>query len=192
MLPFKSQNAIGFRFELSAHRQISLARKKIFRVIDLAALCSRWILCVNRRDAKQFPGAFAIAAGDNGRVYVNEPAFLKEFVDGECQPAAHTKDAAEEIRTRPQMRYLAQEFRRVSLFLQRIGVIRPAHDVDLVRDNFPILSFPLRRDQLATHDNRSARGQMLNGRIVQQRIFRDDLKIAQTRAIVQFDERKIL
>ena len=89
------------------------------------------------------------------------------------------------------MRDLAQEFRRVSLFLQRIGVIRVAHDVDLVRDNFPILSFPLRRDQLAAHDNRSARSQMLNVRIIRQRICRDDLKIAQTRAIVQFDERKI-
>ena len=49
------------------------------------------------------------------------------------------------------MRDLAQELRRVSLFLERISVVRRAHDFDLVRHDFPALSFALRRDQLAAH-----------------------------------------
>src|SRR2546423_14056012 len=90
------------------------------------------------------------------------------------------------------MRDLAEEFRRVAFLLERIALIRRADDFDLVRDNFPRLSFSLRRYEIAPHHNRRSRLQTLDVRIILQPAFRDDLKTAQTRTVVQLDERKIL
>ena len=90
------------------------------------------------------------------------------------------------------MRDLAKKFRRVPFLLERIGIIRRADDLDLVGDQFPFLSFALRGDKRAAHPDRSAGGQLLNVGIIRERIPRDDLEIAQRRAVVQFDERKIL
>ena len=52
---------------------------------------------VDRGDAKQFSRALAIAAGDDRRVDVNETALLEKLVNGKGQPAAHAKNATEEI-----------------------------------------------------------------------------------------------
>ena len=123
---------------------------------------------------------------------INEPALLEELMDGEGEPAAHAKDRAEEIRARAQMRDLAQELRRVPLFLERIRVVRGADDFDFIGHDFPALSFALRSDQRAPNRNGSPGNQTLNLRIIRQRVLRDDLEIAQARAIVQLDEGKIL
>ena len=92
---------------------------------------------------------------------VNEPAVLKELVNGECKPAPHPKDAAEKIRARTQMGDLAEELRRVTLFLEWIGIIGGSNNVDLLRDEFPRLSFTLGSDQRTLHTNGSAGGQSL-------------------------------
>src|SRR5207247_1722244 len=144
-------------FQLAAHGEIGLARKKILRVIDLAVF-SRRIFDVDRGNAKQFARAFAIASGNDRRVDVKEAAVLKKFVNGECEPAPHTKDAAEKIRARPQMRDLAQKFRRVPFLLEGISFIRAADDVDLVRDQFPSLAFAVGSDERASDANGSAGG----------------------------------
>ncbi len=93
---------------------------------------------------------------------VNESTFLKKFVNSEGEPAPDTKNAAEQIRARAQMRDFAQKLRRVPLFLERIGIIRSADDVDPVRDQLPFLSFTLRCHQRAADLNRSAGNQPLN------------------------------
>src|SRR5436190_24028363 len=80
----------------------------------------------------------------------------------------------------------------MAFLLERIALIRRADDFDLVRDNFPRLSFSLRRNEIASHHNRRSRLQTLDVRIILQPAFRDDLKTAQTRSVVQLDERKIL
>src|SRR5437867_13258688 len=85
-----------FRFKLAAHSQKSRARKEILREIDVTVF-SRWIFDVDRRNAKQFSCSFAIAAGDDRCVNVNETALLEKLVNGECQPTAHAKNAAEKI-----------------------------------------------------------------------------------------------
>ena len=90
------------------------------------------------------------------------------------------------------MRDLAEELRSVPLFLERIGVVRGANDFDLIRHNFPALALSLGRDQLALHLNGGARDQMLHGVVVGQRVLRDNLKIAQTGAVVQFNEGEVL
>ena len=56
---------------------------------------------------------------------------------------------------------LTEELRRVTLFLEWIGIIGGSNDVDLVRDEFPLLSFTLGSDQRPAHANGSAGGQSL-------------------------------
>ena len=75
---------------------------------------------IKRSDAEQFAGAFAVAARDDRRVDVNEPAFLEKLVNGEREPAPDAKNRAEQVRPRPQMRNLAEKLRRVSFFLEWI------------------------------------------------------------------------
>src|SRR6266550_74558 len=96
---------------------------------------------------------------------VNETAILKKLVNGEREPTTHTKHATEKIRPWTQVRDLAQKFRRMSLFLQRITVIG------------------------ATDNNRSTSTKPLDFCVIAQRIFlRDDLKIAHRRAVIQLDK----
>ena len=78
----------------------------------------------------------------------------------------------------------------MSFLLERIRIIGSADDRELVRDHFPALSLPLRRDQLASHRNRSTRDQALVLRVIRQRILHDDLQVLQRRAVVQLDEGK--
>ena len=91
------------------------------------------------------------------------------------------------------MRDLAQKFRRVSFFLERITFIRGADDLDASSNEFPFLSLSLRRDQRALNNNRSACAESLDIRVIRQRILLgNDLETAQRRTVIQFDERKIL
>src|SRR5881275_561592 len=90
------------------------------------------------------------------------------------------------------MRDLAEELRRVAFLLEWIGLVGRADDLDFVRDNFPRLTFSLRRNEIALHRNRRSRLQTLDVGIILQPAFGDDLKTAQTRTVVQLDERKIL
>src|SRR5215467_4670952 len=102
---------------------------------------------------------------------VNKTAILKKLVHGKCEPAAHTEYATEKIRPWAQMRDLTQKFRRVPLFLERITFVRTTHNFDISRDEFPFLSFALRRDQHALHNNRSASAEPLDVCIIRQRIL---------------------
>src|SRR6516225_5738408 len=111
---------------------------------------------------------------------INETAILKKLVNGEREPATHTKHATEKIRPWSQMRDLPQEFRRVSLFLERVTFVGAANNFDILRDEFPFLSFALRGDQRALDNDRSAGAESLDLCVIRQCIlFRDDLKIAQ-------------
>ena len=100
-----------------------MAGEKILGVIDLA-IFPRRIFDIDRLNPEQLASAFAVASGDDGRMNVNETALLKKLVNGEREPAAHTKHATEKIRPRTQVRNLAQKFRCVPLFLERITFIR--------------------------------------------------------------------
>src|SRR5215469_6178180 len=111
---------------------------------------------------------------------VNEAAILEKLVNGKREPAAHTKHATKKIRSRTQMDDLTQEFRCVSLFLERITFVGATNNFDVSRNELPFLSFPLRRYQRALHNNRSSSTKSLDVCVIPQRILlRDDLKIAQ-------------
>ena len=83
---------------------------------------------------------------------VNEPVILKKLVNGKREPATHTEHATEKIRPWTQMRDLAQKFRRVPLFLERITFVGATDNFDISRDEFPFLPFALRRDERALNN----------------------------------------
>ena len=104
-------------------------------------------------------------------MHVNEPAILEELMNGEREPAAYTKHTTEKIRPRTQMRDLAQELRRVSLFLERITFIGVTENLDTSSDEFPFLSFALRWNQCSLRNNRSASAEALDLCVIPQRIL---------------------
>src|SRR5438477_5290644 len=108
---------------------------------------------------------------------VNEPVILKKLMNREREPAAHTEHTPEKIRPWTQVRDLAQKFRRVPLFLERITFIGATHNSDISRNELPFLSFSLRRHQLALYNNRSTSAEALDVCVIRQRILlSDDLK----------------
>src|SRR5262249_20723520 len=124
---------------------------------------------------------------------VNETAILKKLVNGEREPAAHTKHATEKVRPRTKMRDLAQKFRRVPFFLELISFIGVTDNLDVSRNQFPFLSFFLRREQRSLHNNRSYTPQAVDMCVFRRgMLLRDAPEIAELRAVVQFDKRKVL
>ena len=84
---------------------------------------------------------------------------------------------------------LAQKFRRMSLFLKRVSFIGGTHNLDISRDEFPFLSFALRRDQGAINNNRSTSAESLDVCVIRKRILPgDDLEISQRGTVIQFDK----
>ena len=85
----------------------------------------------------------------------------------------------------------AEKFRRVPLFLERVGIIRGSNDVDCFRNQFPFLPFALRSDQRTSDSNGCAGVEPLHRCVVRQCALRDDLKIAKGRTVIQLDKREI-
>ncbi len=85
------------RFQLAAHGEICRPGKEILCIIDFALCGSRHVLGVQRCDAKQFSGSFAVAAGNDWGMNINEAALLKKLVNGKSEPASNAKDTAEKI-----------------------------------------------------------------------------------------------
>ncbi len=96
--------------------------KKSWLIIDLAVLAKGRILRVQSGHTEHLSRAFAVAAGDEGRVRVDKAAFVEKFVDGIGSDRTHAEDSAEGVGAGAQMRDAAQELKRVALFLQ--GIIR--------------------------------------------------------------------
>jgi hypothetical protein len=57
--------------------------------VDAALVVARQVMQVERRDAEQFAGAFAVGGGDDRGVHPEELAFVEEAVDGLGDGVAH-------------------------------------------------------------------------------------------------------
>ena len=124
------RQAVGLDVELTGHRQESLAAEEILREVDLAIRRAGKIHQVQRRDAKQLARAFRIRRGDDRRVDPEEAVVMEEAMDRLRDGVANARHRADDVGARPQMRDFAQEFERVRLWLDRIGVgiLDPADD----------------------------------------------------------------
>src|SRR4051794_35040231 len=98
---------------------------------------------IERRHAKEFARAFAVARGDDRGVDVDEIPLLEKLVDREGQPAADAKHGAKEIRARTQVRDFPHEFEGMPFFLERVGGIGLAEHGESRRDYLPLLSLAL-------------------------------------------------
>ena len=89
---------------------------------------------------------------------VVKAALLKELMNGESEAAANTENTTKKIRTRPQMRNLAQKFRSMPFLLQRVCVrIGCTVYFNFIGDNLNRLSLTLGFYQLPVHCNTTTR-----------------------------------
>ena len=148
------------------------------------------VVQVERGDLEHLAGPFAVAGRDDGRVDVEEALFLEEIVDRAADAVAHPGDGAEGVGPRPQVGDGAQELEGMLLLLQRIGFrIGPAVDGHAPRLDFGGLALAGRRlDQPLDAHAASGREPLDFRFVVRQRRLGQHLDVAETRAVVEFQE----
>ena len=184
--------AKAFDVQLAADGQVGLLAEEILAEIDHFLFIPGRVFQVQGGDAEHLPGAFAVAAGDDRRVHVDEVAFLEKTVDGVGQQAAHPEDGHEGIGARPQVGDGAQELEGVALFLQRVIQAGQADHFDRVGFQFEGLPGRRRRHQLARDFQSRTEREFIDFAEIGQVVAIDDLQVLETGAVVQFDESEIL
>ena len=117
---------------------------------------------------------------------------IEIFVDRVSHRVTDTQHGAEGVRARAQVGDLAQEFHRVPLFLQRIGVgVGAAVHFDITRLDFDPLARTLRLDERTRYADAGAGGDSFEQFVVEFVDVDDDLDIMDDRAVVQRDERYV-
>ena len=156
------REAVRLDVELAGHGEERLLAEEITAEVDLAPCVARQVREVERRHAEHLPGAFGVGRRDDRRADPVEAAFVEEPVHRLRQAVADARHRAEQVRARPQVRDLAQEFERMRLGLDRIGfrVLDPADDLDRGGLDLEFLPLALRRGQRAGGDHRAAGRQL--------------------------------
>ncbi len=179
--------------QLAGHGEAGHLAEKVLAEIHSAILGKRGVLGVQRGDAEHLARALAIAAGDQRRMSVDKPALIKELVDGVSCHRTDAEHRCERVGAGPQMGDRPQIFQTVPLFLQRIGRIRRALQLDFIRVDFQWLFGIGGEHHLSGDDNRSAHiifGDFLE--VVDFGILKNHLKILKIRAVVKLDEAELL
>ena len=182
----------GLAVQLSAHGQVRFLAEEVLREIDGAVFSARRGVRVERGHAEHLARAFAVAAGDEGRVHVNEAALLEEAVDRVRRKAADAEDRTEEVRAGPKVRDRPQEFDAVRLRLQRIVRRGCAFDGDLLRVDLERLLRFRRQDEFSFHDEARADVDVLDLVKVRECLVIDHLDGIEGGPVVQHDEAESL
>ena len=143
---FAKGHGHAFGFQLAGHGQRRGLLEEILLIIHFAVFGAGRIFEVQGGDAEHFPGAFAVAAGDQGRVDIHKALFLEKAVNGKGRRRTHPERRAERIGTRAQMGDGAQIFHGVAFFLQGIVGGGSAFHFDFLGMDFKGL-LCLRREQ---------------------------------------------
>ena len=182
----------ALRIELTADGKICTLAEEVLRKIHAAVLFERRILGVEGRYTEHFARTLAVAARDERRVDVYKIPRSEECVYRLSRDAPHSEHGEEGIRSRAEVRYLAQELETVPLFLKRILRRRSrlyayALRLDLIR------LLRVRGDDDGTDDAKTRADVLRHDVFVPVHIsVRDDLRRLEFRAVVQLYERKIL
>ncbi len=144
----RQREAVALDVQLAGYRQVGLLAEEVLFEVDARSPRARRIQRIERADAKQLTGAFAIARGDDRRVDPHEAVAVKVAVHRLRDRVAHARDGAERIRPRAQMRDGAQVLEGVALLRDRIRlrIVDRADQRDARRVNFAILILALRCD----------------------------------------------
>ena len=126
----RKRTGVGLPFQLAAHGEVGFLTKEI--LLGFPSLI--------RGDAEHLAGALAIARSDDGRVDVNEVAFIEETMHRIGKAAAHAEDGAVEVRAGTKVSDGAKKFGRVTFFLKGEIVGRFAHELHHGGANFPALA----------------------------------------------------
>ena len=111
---------IGLDIKLAADGQVDWLAEKVLGVVDFSVLCSGKLLHGKGRHLEHLSCALGVAAGDDGRMYIDKAALLEEFVYREGDQGADTEHSGKGVGADTQMGNGAQVFKAVALFLQRI------------------------------------------------------------------------
>ena len=143
----RQRETVAFDVQLTRHGEIRLLAEEVLLEVDAVA-GPRRVQRVERADAKQLAGAFAVARGDDRRVDPDEAVAVEVAVHRLRDRVAHTGDGAKRIRARAQVRDRAQIFERVTLLRDRIrfGIVDRADQRDARRLNLAVLILALRFD----------------------------------------------
>ena len=126
----RQREAVGLDVELAGNREEGFPAEEVLRIVHAPGRFSGGLQDPAWRP-EQRARAFRIRRGDDRRVHPEEAALVEEAVDRLRERVAHARGGGDHVGARPQVRDLAQEFERVRLGLDRIGVrvVDPADDL---------------------------------------------------------------
>ena len=130
--------------ELSGDGEAGLAAEEVLRVVDFAVGGAWEVVEVECRDLEHLPCAFAVGAGDEWRVEVDEAFVVEELVDGEGHVVPDAEDGAEGIGPRAEVRDLAEVLPGVAFLLEGECGVGVAEDLDFGGLDLDGLAFALR------------------------------------------------
>ena len=187
------REAVGLDVELARDGQEGLFAKKVLRIVDAALGIARQVGQIQRRHPKHLARALGIRGGDDGGVYPVEALLVEEAMHRLRQAVPNARHRPKQVRTRTQMRHIAQKLQRVRLGLDRVslGIVDPADGLDVRGLHLKALTLALRGDQRASNQHRAASSQPLDfALVVSERSLRHDLDRMKTRAITDVYKRQ--
>jgi hypothetical protein len=141
---------------------------------------------------ENFPGPFAVTPGNDRGMKIDKVSFLEEGMNGPAHGISDPGHGPEGVGPRPKVGNGPQKLKGVAFLLQWIEVrIRPTQHFQLLGLKFHFLAFSLRFRQNPLNPYRAARLQPKNlVFIVGEFFIRYNLKVVETGAVIQFNERK--
>ena len=179
-------------FQLARYGQVGRLTEKVFFEVDRSVGKLRQVLQIQRGHLEHLARALRVGPGDDRGVEVIETTVVEVLVDGKRHVVTQPEDGAEGVRTRTQVRDLAQELERMSFLLQRIRLIRVTEDLDRLRLDLHGLPRSLRSDQLARRPDAGAGGHALDQLLRKLRHLGDHLDAVDHGTVVHRDERDLL
>ena len=176
-------------FELTAHSEGGWAAEEVFAIVDSAVFGAgkvvEWQGCYLEHSA----GTFAVTAGDERSVQIEETFVVEELVDSESEGATDAQDSAESSGTRTQVSLFAQELHCMSFLLQGVGLgVGSAVYFESIGLYLACPAFTHRLNELSGHMYRRAGGNGFEFLVAETREVEYNLQIAHRRTIVESHE----
>jgi len=181
------RQAIGLGVQLTGHGEKGLAAEEV-----VAIAVGGPVGDVQRADAEQVAGAFAIAGRDDRRIDPEEAVRIEVSVDGLRQGVAHPGHGTEGIGAGTEVGDGTQVLERVALLRDGVGIRfgHPAGDTDGVSLNFAALPPTLGSDDDACHFDSAPGGERSDFVVVGEFLVSHDLDRVEARTVVHVNEGK--
>ena len=175
--------------QLAGHGQAGFLTEEVLGVIHLPVLGLGDVVQVEGGHLEHLAGTLAVAAGDDGGLYIHKTPALEKLMHRVGRRGADAERGGEQVGAGPQVLDGPQEFHAVALFLQ--GIVRrgPALHGDLGSPQLQGLLGLRRQHHGAPDDQGRAHVLSRDFLIIMQFIgAHDHLQIAEAGAVVELDE----